>query len=106
MKSLNYQSGIKPDYDDIHIQQYYLLRYAFSYAFEYKCMFISLFEKEVFTDSIRITSIGCGNMIDYWALVEALKDDDNATYRVEYTGIDVIDWNYKIKPKKGTKLSL
>ena len=36
LKTLNYQAGQKPDYSDIHIQQLYLLRYVFSYAFEYK----------------------------------------------------------------------
>ena len=38
LKTLNYQAGQKPDYSDIHIQQLYLLRYVFSYAFEYKSM--------------------------------------------------------------------
>ena len=73
LKTLNYQAGQKPDYSDIHIQQLYLLRYVFSYAFEYKSMFDTLFAREKFKDSIEVASIGCGNMIDYWGLVEALK---------------------------------
>ena len=64
LKTLNYQAGQKPDYSDIHIQQLYLLRYVFSYAFEYKSMFDTLFAREKFKDSIEVASIGCGNMID------------------------------------------
>jgi len=85
LKSLNYQGGMKPDYDDIHIQQLYLLRYAFSYAFEYKNMFDNLFAREKFADRIEVASIGCGNMIDYWALVEALREVNNAANIFEHT---------------------
>lgn len=100
LKSLNYQGGMKPDYNDIHIQQLYLLRYAFSYGFEYKSMFATLFERERFVNCIEITSVGCGNMIDYWALVEALKEVNNTACIVKYRGIDFIDWNYKIESRK------
>lgn len=100
LKSLNYQGGMKPDYDDIHIQQLYLLRYAFSYAFEYKSMFANLFARGKFSDRIEVASIGCGNMIDYWALVEALEEVSNVACIVKYKGLDFIDWNYKIESRK------
>lgn len=100
MKSLNYQGGMNPDYSDLHIQHLYLLRYAFSYAFEYKSMFATLFEREKFVDCIEIASIGCGNMIDYRALVEALEKVNNAACMVKYRGLDFIEWNYKIQPRK------
>lgn len=88
LKTLNYQAGQKPDYSDIHIQQLYLLRYVFSYAFEYKSMFDTLFAREKFKDSIEVASIGCGNMIDYWGLVEALGEIGSGECYIKYRGID------------------
>ena len=90
LKTLNYQAGQKPDYSDIHIQQLYLLRYVFSYAFEYKSMFDTLFAREKFKDSIEVASIGCGNMIDYWGLVEALGEIGSGECYIKYRGI----WRY------------
>lgn len=104
LKTLTYQAGQKPDYSDIHIQQLYLLRYAFSYAFEYKSMFATLFERERFKDAISVLSIGCGNMIDYWGLVEALGEIGDINCHINYTGVDVIDWSYKIKERKGDEV--
>lgn len=104
LKTLTYEAGQKPDYTDIHIQQLYLLRYAFSYAFEYKSMFGVLFAREQFKDSIRVSSIGCGSMVDYWGLVEALAEIHNRSCQVKYKGIDVIDWNYKIEKREEDKV--
>ena len=100
LKTLNYQAGQKPNYSDIHIQQLYLLRYVFSYAFEYKSMFDTLFAREKFRDSIEVASIGCGNMIDYWGLVEVLDEIGNEKCYIKYRGIDTIDWNYKIEARE------
>lgn len=105
LKSLNYQAGQKPDYSNEHIQQLYLLRYVFSYAFEYKSMFNSLFAEEKFKDSIEVASIGCGNMIDYWGLVEALGEIKSTECRIKYKGIDTIDWCYKIEAREGDEVS-
>lgn len=104
LKTLTYQAGQKPDYSDIHIQQFYLLRYAFSYAFEYKRMFKKLFKRERFSDTISVLSIGCGNMIDYWGLVEALGETGESNCHIKYTGVDVIDWNYKIEERKSDEV--
>lgn len=100
LKTLTYESGQKPDYSDIHIQQLYLLRYAYSYAFEYKSMYALLLAREQFKDSIRVSSIGCGSMIDYWGLVKALEEINNRNCQVKYKGIDNIDWNYKIEKRE------
>ncbi len=95
LMSVNYSGGKLPDYNDIHIQQLYLLRYAFAYAFDYKNMYSDLFEDITFSDKIKVVSVGCGNMIDYWALTEVLKETDNSECIIDYTGVDIIDWNYK-----------
>lgn len=100
LKTLNYQAGQKPDYTNIHIQQLYLLRYAFAYAFEYKTMFETLFRRVKFKDIIEVASIGCGNIVDYWGLVEALEKDGNSECKIVYRGVDTIDWNYKIETRE------
>lgn len=100
LRTLNYQKGKVPDYTDIHIQQLYLLRYAFAYAFEYKRMFLHLFKNEEFQNNISLTSIGCGNMIDYWSLVKALEKIKNDKISVKYRGIDAVDWEYKIESRE------
>ena len=41
-KELNFEAGALPDYEDINIQQLYLLRYAFAYAFEYSRMYLDV----------------------------------------------------------------
>lgn len=40
-KELNFEAGALPDYEDINIQQLYLLRYAFEYSWMYylRCVF-------------------------------------------------------------------
>lgn len=96
LKSLHYQAGNVPDYSEVHIQQYYILRYAYAYAFEYKNMFLDLFTENQYCDNIKVTSLGCGNAIDYWSLVEALKTSGQENCIIVYRGIDYIDWNYKV----------
>lgn len=69
LKSVNFSQDNIPDYHDVHLQQYYLLRYA--YAFEYKKMYEALLRR-MQSDSqygfswrnvIRVHSIGCGSSI-------------------------------------------
>lgn len=100
LKSLQYQSGMIPDYSDVHIQQLYLLRYVFAYAFEYKSMFGTLFTRKKYADVIEIASVGCGNLIDYWSLVEALVEVGKSACIIKYRGLDTVDWNYKIQPRE------
>lgn len=100
LKDMNFDAGKIPKYDDVHHQQYYLLRYAFAYAYEYKRMYNRLLTSFVPNGKMTVTSVGCGTMLDYWALVRALEGK-NIPARVEYIGIDLVDWNYKI-PKRET----
>lgn len=98
-KKLNFEAGALPDYTDINIQQLYLLRYAFAYAFEYSRMYLNVLSQMDDVNSISVTSVGCGSMIDYWSLVHALKIKHKLDCSIRYAGIDKIDWNYKI-PKR------
>ena len=98
-KNVNFNAGTIPDYTDIHVQQLYLLRYVYAYAFEYKSMYESLLQRQRYKDNISVVSIGCGTMVDYWSLVEALKERGIRDCTVKYRGIDSVDWNYKFKPR-------
>ena len=95
LKATHYDGGRIPDYSDIHIQQYYLLRYAYAYAFEYKTMYKDLFSRVALGNSIEVTSIGCGNLIDYWALSRVVGSNTHICYK----GVDIVDWAYKF-PKR------
>ena len=87
----HYDAGRIPDYSDINIQQLYLLRYAYAYAFEYKTMYTHLCKRIILPNTIEVTSVGCGSMVDYWSLERVIGSRSMISYR----GIDVIDWYYK-----------
>lgn len=89
---VQYNAGKVPDYSDIHVQQLYLLRYAYAYAFEYKTMYKELLSRTQYNDTIKVTSIGCGNLIDYWALSRVIGPN----CKITYSGIDAVDWSYKM----------
>ena len=93
----HYDAGKIPDYSDINIQQLYLLRYAYAYAFEYKTMYSHLFAQSVLPNNVEVTSVGCGSMVDYWSLERVIGSRSAISYR----GIDAIDWHYKF-PVKAT----
>ena len=91
----HFDGGKIPDYSQEHIQQLYLLRYAYAYAFEYKHIYMELINKYDLRHKIKVTSVGCGNLLDYWSLVYAVKENCDICYR----GADAIDWSYKMKPR-------
>lgn len=92
LTALTFAQGGIPDYSNVNFQRCYLLRYAYGYMYEYKKMYLDLFEKFTPGDRINVTSIGCGAGLDYWALVRALVKNGFPSL-VEYRGIDIIDWH-------------
>lgn len=103
-KELNFEAGAIPDYTDINIQQLYLLRYAFAYAFEYSRMYLDVLSQIDDTNHISVTSVGCGSMIDYWSLIHALEMKSKMDCSIRYVGIDIIDWNYKIPQRQNDEV--
>lgn len=90
LNNLHFYSKNIPDYNNIHIQQLYLLRYAYAYIFEYKEMYdklFSIFLNEI--NNINILSIGSGACLDFYSL------NFICNYPADYLGIDCIDWYYK-----------
>ena len=102
LKDLRFDGGHTPDYSNQHIQQYYLLRYAYAYAFEYKWMYGKLLHSNYKTlpEKINILSLGTGSMLDYWAISQLLQ----GRKQVNYKGVDVIDWKYKIEAENDDKV--
>ncbi len=104
LKELHFQGGQVPDYFDIHLQQLYLLRYAFAYSFEYMEMFEDLLQKHPYENEIRILSVGCGANLDYWALKKQLEKQNAGECKVRYRGLDAIDWHYKIHAERNDEV--
>lgn len=102
LKDVHYDAGRVPNYSDEHVQQFYLLRYAYAYAFEYKCMYEHLLSKIPKSSRLSVMSIGCGNMIDYWGLAQAVGPDVVLSYK----GYDSVDWSYKFSGRDGDRLTL
>ena len=95
LKSVHFDAGKIPDYSNIHVQQLYLLRYAYAYSFEYKCMYRTLLDRTNFRKNIAVTSIGCGSMLDYWALANVVP----RSCEIRSRGIDTIDWAYQMEAR-------
>lgn len=105
LKKLNFKAGAVPDYEDINIQRLYLLRYAFAYAFEYSQMYSEVLSDIGDCNQISVTSVGCGAMIDYWALVHALEKKNKMDTSIRYVGIDKINWNYRFSKRENDEVS-
>ena len=96
LKKLTFESGGLPDYSNIQIQRLYLLRYAFAYAYEYTDMYAEVLAKMHNPSKVSVASIGCGAMLDYWSLVQAIEKKRKIECNIRYCGIDEINWNYKV----------
>lgn len=101
LRSLNYERQDDVDgqefaeiYSKRYIQELYALRYMYAYAYEYREIFRRLLNEQQLSGVINVLSVGCGYGVDYWALREALVENDNEENRVfvKYTGIDEIHW--------------
>lgn len=95
LRDVHFDAGKVPDYSKKYVQLLYLLRYAYAYAFEYKCIYRSLLNRMNYDESIKVTSIGCGTGIDYWSLAQVVKDG----CRICYKGIDAVEWEHQILPR-------
>lgn len=84
------------DYSKVEIQQYYFLRYFYAYFLQYHYLY-----KKVSLDDLNVLSVGCGPYTDLAALRYARKKS-----RIEYCGIDPIDWpnEYKIRMQGETNV--
>lgn len=95
LKNIRYDGGNIPDYSQNIVQQLYLLRYSAAYLIEYYAIFKRLIDMN-FLDEYNVLSIGSGCGLDYYGLHFALSEiSQELVNNICYTGIDVINWNYK-----------
>lgn len=80
-------------------QQLYLLKYAYAYGFEYLSMCNEFIEDFADKEEISVVSLGCGTMLDYWALAYMLDEKKISRPAVKYLGIDAIKWNHSMETK-------
>lgn len=103
LKGLNFAAGCLPNYNNLQIQRLYLLRYSFAYGFEYSGIYSEVLARLHNPQKVCVASIGCGNFLDYWSLVQSIEKK-NLECEVRYVGIDEIDWNYKFDKRDGDEL--
>ena len=92
--------------------QLYLLKYAYAYGFEYLAMCNEFIKDFADKEEISVVSLGCGTMLEYWALANVLnmREKDEADKGeaekkvfwpiVKYLGVDAIKWNYSMETEE------
>ena len=97
-----YQNRIQEiDYTDKVFNAYYFYAYGYAYAFEYALIYkivLSIYN----APSIGIYSLGCGSMIDAWAVLYAVEKLGNKVNSLDYTGLfynglDKSEWELDFK---------
>ncbi|MDX2111762.1 MAG: hypothetical protein SFY80_16130 [Verrucomicrobiota bacterium] len=97
-KGLTYVGGLSPDYNSPLIQQNYMLRFFPAYLAEYYIMYKEMLKLRFLPDRLKVLSIGCGCGVDLWGLYFAIIDLGGVPGdRIEYTGVDLADWQYRDK---------
>lgn len=84
------------NYSERHLSEFYILRYALAYGFQFSRMYSAILSDMNEPKQINVTSIGCGTNIDYWGLTYAIEMLNNITCDVDYTGIDPVEWPHRI----------
>lgn len=92
IKNFRFDGGNIPDYSELIIQEYYLLRYLPAYTTEYYLIYSELLEKN-FLNNINVISLGAGCGMDSRGLNFAIQDS-NYKLPVAYTGLDKVEWEY------------
>lgn len=92
LRNVSFESGQLPNYNNRSQALLYCLRYHFGYAFEYEYIYINNILNEYIRDDINVISVGCGNGIDLWALDHAIKRSSSKIKKINYLGIDCVDW--------------
>lgn len=93
LKDLRFDGEKIPNYNNIIIQQCYLLRYLPAYFMEYYMVYKIMIDEKLIDDNLKVVSMGSGCDIDYWGLYYAVREKfDNID--ISYVGADKINWKY------------
>jgi hypothetical protein len=91
----SYKNYDDKQYEKNVIEQYYLLRFAPFYLeeyFEIYLQFLQMYED----GNLKVLSVGVGTGLDFWGLADAVIHL-NKTVSIDYMGIDLVDWKYRLK---------
>lgn len=80
------------NYKELKRQQLYLLRYMPAYLIEYYWLYKKWLNELPDQLPIKLLSVGCGWMIDYFSLVFAIRDTQQKR-SARYSGLDCVTWN-------------
>lgn len=103
IKNNNPDSTSSKLYSNPAFQQLYLLKYAYVYGFEYLSMYNEFIEDFADREEISVVSLGCGTMLDYWALAYMLDKKNLSRPVVKYLGIDAEAWNHSLETEARDK---
>lgn len=81
----------RPDYNKLHVQQSYLLKYCLAYSFEYYKMYKKILSFIKDKSELNVLSVGCGSCLDYWSLCYLLYNV-GLDIKINYVGVDPIKW--------------
>ena len=82
------------EYAELISQGIYFARYAYGYGYEYYLMWSDLFDSmPEQPTSLTVTSLGCGEGIDFWALRKSLRKHQNLACTRKLIGVDLADWS-------------
>lgn len=90
------------NYDNPHVQQLYLLRYLYAYALENREMYQWLLKDYGSAKNLSVESIGCGCLVDAWALKNAADRLHFSTEGLVHKGVDIVSWHYKFASLKSS----
>jgi hypothetical protein len=99
-----YKKYENKQYTELCIEQYYLLKYAPLYLEEYYEIYYE-FLKYYKENNVKVLSIGVGAGLDFWGLAESVVHL-NKTINIDYMGIDLVDWKYRLKDIRFLQTSL
>ena len=99
-----YRKYDNKQYTESSIEQYYLLRFAPIYLDEYYEIYFE-FLKYYDKQNIKILSIGVGAGLDFWGFADAIVHFYQ-TMDIDYLGIDLIDWKYRLQDIRFLQTSL
>jgi len=99
-----YRKYENKQYSQSYIEQYYLLKYAPLYLEEYYEIYYE-FLQHYKKDNIKVLSVGVGAGLDFWGFADAIVHL-NKTINIDYMGIDLVDWKYRLKDIRFLQTSL
>ncbi len=96
LKECKFSAAEMPDYNDRDIQYLYMIRYYVAYLCEYRYIYREILNFLMGSEA-SVLSLGAGCLLDLDGLHYAMFDTRTPKGVVDYTGIDIAEWEFKVK---------